>query len=110
MGLQHIAPKIAADYRAQMREETWGHLAPRKGKIYRGRFVYALGCFGDDELNPTILFCAFTGLASSPWFYEALCDFAGEQTINESGRVYSFNGTFRNYKFSGTVQQVYDAN
>lgn len=47
------------------------HLAPKKDKRYKGRIIYAIGCFGDDPLNPTVLSCKLRGLDSSPWFFDA---------------------------------------
>lgn len=88
------------NHREQIKE-TWGHLAPVKNRTYNGRVVYAVGCFGDDELNPTPIFAEFRGLDSSPWFYEALCEFIGDLDGNEVGYVYEWTGTLRNYEFDG---------
>lgn len=92
-----LASIDAHNCREQLKE-TWGHLAPVKNRTYKGRVVYAVGCFGDDELNPTPLVADFRGLDSSPWFYEALCEFIGELEGNESGCVYEWTGTLRNYE------------
>lgn len=89
--------------------ETWGHLAPKKNKTYRGRVVYAIGCFGSDRLNPTTLVSEWNGLDSSPWFYEALHDWLGEQE-NAEGCVYELIGSFRNYVFAGTRRLLIDGN
>lgn len=85
--------------------ETWGHLAPKRNRTYKGHIVFALGCFGNDGLNPTALECEFDGLDSSPWFYEAMCDFL-HSTKGEEGNVYRFDGHFRNYKFVGNLRQL----
>lgn len=94
-----------ARYAAEVAKDTWGHLAPRKNKTYRGHIVFAAGCFGSDDLNPTALRCEFKGLDSSPWFFDAMADFLASLEV-EAGEVYCFEGTFRNYEFSGTVRPV----
>lgn len=96
-------------YRNAVLADTWGHLAPKKNKTYPGRIVYAVGCFGDDPLNPTAIVCEFDGLDSSPWFFEAMTDFIGAQE-GEPGFVYEFTGTFRNYEFKGHIKPLLDAN
>lgn len=53
-------------YKAEVMAHTWGHLAPKKNKAYRGHIVFAIGCFGSDHLNPTALACEFSDLDSSP--------------------------------------------
>lgn len=97
------------EYRAQVMANTWGHLAPKKGKTYRGRIVYAVGCFGSDHLNPTAIVSEFEGLDESPWFFDALTEFIGEQG-GEPGCVYECKGTFRNYEFKGSVRCLLNAN
>lgn len=97
-----------AKYAEDVRRATWGHLAPTKNKTYRGRVVWALGCFESGELNPTPLSCEFAGLDDSPWFYDHLIEFlASEQ--REVGCVYEFKGTFRNYQFTGEIRCVFDS-
>ena len=96
-------PAEARD-RERVMQETWGHLAPQKNKTYAGRIVYAVGAFGDDPLNPTMLVCEFKGLDDSPWFFDAVAEFIGSRSQeNETGNVYEFRGTFRNYKFFGVT-------
>jgi hypothetical protein len=111
MSHQNIADAFApaeARYRAQVMAETWGHLAPKRNKIYRGHVTFAIGCFGSDHLNPTCLSCEFEDLESSPWFFDALNDFL-QSLETEAGCVYRFDGTFRNYEFKGTVKTVYNS-
>ena len=99
-----FAPSEAL-YRAQILAETWGHLAPKKGRSYRGHIVFAVGCFGDDPLNPTALDCEFRGLVSSPWFFEAISQFMGAQR-HAVGGVFRFDGVFRDYEFLGTIRRL----
>lgn len=97
-----------AEYRAQVMAHTWGHLAPKQNKTYQGRIVFAIGCFGDDPLNPTAIACDFVDLDASPWFFDAVQDFM-QDCKTEAGCVYRFDGTFRNYTFKGTVRKVFEA-
>lgn len=107
--MQEVFAPIEAKYKARVMEATWGHLAPKKNKTYKGRIVYAIGIFGDDGLNPTALFCEFEGLDDSPWFYDALTNFMSKQK-GEGGRVYEFVGWFRNYSFKGAIRLLLNAN
>jgi hypothetical protein len=116
MSAQTIADAFApveARYHAQVMKETWGHLAPKKNVTYRGSFVLAAGCFGNDSLNPTVIQCEFkdrrgNDLASSPWFYDHLMDFVQDDQSNcfLEGTVHRFDGTFRNYVFEGTFRRL----
>lgn len=108
MSAQTIAEAFApweAEYKVRVMADTWGHLAPKRNKTYTGHVIFAVGCFGSDHLNPTALECEFKDLDSSPWFFDALCDFMGD-IETETGGVYRFDGTFRNYQFKGTVQRL----
>jgi hypothetical protein len=90
-------------YRCAMVEATWGHLAPIKNATYEGKLIWAVGCFAQDELNPTVLVSDFINLDDSPWCYQATLEFVRQYPGNESGCVYEFNGIFRNYEFIGSV-------
>lgn len=105
---QAIAPWLAKQKEEAM-QATWGHLAPRKNKKYQGQIVFAVGCFGDDENNPTPIFCEFEDLESSPWFFESLQDFLQELDV-KAGCVYRFSGVFRNYGFKGEISLLLDSN
>lgn len=101
--------KCEEKYRQEVLADTWGHLAPKRNKAYRGRIVFATGCFGDDPLNPVALFCEFADLDSSPWFFDAMSEFLSEQDT-EPGMVYEFTGTFRNYAFKGKTKTLLNSN
>lgn len=96
-----LAPAIAYQ-KEQVMQETWGHLAPKKNKTYRGTILVAVGCY--DPLNPTILDCQFKELNDSPWFYEAMQEYLWKQTF-EPG-VYRFTGKFKNYIFEGSIREL----
>lgn len=96
---------VEAKYREQVMQETWGHLAPKKNKTYKCSITWALGCFGSECLNPTVLSCEAGELDGGPWFYDALIDFLHEYS-EEEGAVFRFDGTFRNYAFKGKVRRL----
>jgi hypothetical protein len=120
MSLAHVGAKIEADNRRIVMAATWGHLAPERNKTYRGHIVWALGIHGSDYLNPMVLECEMGDLPSSPWFYEAMNDFLGEvhkekngkywscseREAETSGRIYRWDGSFRNYSWCGKVRQL----
>jgi hypothetical protein len=118
MSHQNLADAFApaeAAYRSKIMQETWGHLAPKRNRTYYGSITFAIGIFGDDELNPTPLSCNFSTqggeeLDSSPWFYDHMADFlsnyACEDRENRAGKIFKFEGTFRNYEFKGTIRQM----
>lgn len=123
MGLGSIAPQIDHDNYVSVCKETWGHLAPKRNVTYSGVIRFAVGVFGDDDLNPTPIECELKNgddeLHSSPWFYDALADLLGDwaaagrygnepaiATPVEAGGVYEWRGTFRNYKFRGQLRRM----
>ena len=105
--MQEAFASAEAQYRSKVMAHTWGHLAPSKGRTYRGHIIFAIGCFGSDNLNPMPLTCEFKGLDSSPWFYDSLIQFLQELDKSDcEGTVWRFDGTFRNYEFKGSIQQL----
>jgi len=104
---RNIFASVEAKYKNEIMAYTWGHLAPKKNKKYKGRIVYAIGCFGTP--NPEIIFCEFNDLDSSPWFYDALHNFIYKQDY-EAGCIYEFLGFFKNYNFVGTLNVILNTN
>ena len=47
----------------------------------------------------------FIGLDGSPWLYDAIIDFI-DGNAKVQGKVYRFDGTFRNYVFDGEVVEI----
>jgi len=115
------------EHRQVILEDAWGHLAPRKNITYRGHITFAVGCFGDDELNPTALEVELVSrkygeLSSSPWFYDALSDLLSNWACDgrhgatkklpatwptvEAGGAYRWEGVFKNYEFVGTLRRL----
>ena len=120
MGLRDIAPQIEYDNYRRVQAATWGHLAPVKDRTYRGRIVFAIGCYDSGDLNPTPLLVELRGLDSSPWFYQALHEFLSDLTEDppvkdprggrgaKDGCVFEWNGSFCNYEFVGTIKLLLD--
>lgn len=96
---------VESRYRSEIAKETWGHLAPEKNRTYRGHIIFAIGCFGSDELNPTALECEFGKLESSPWFFDSLMGFM-QSFKTEIGSVYRWDGSVRNYTFKGVLKKM----
>lgn len=108
MSLADIGAKITQDQKNAVMAETWGHLAPKKNKRYTGCIVYVIGCYDSGSLNPTTLDCNFKDLNDSPWFYNALNEFLSKlpKEFRESGYIYRWIGTFRNYEFKGEISKT----
>lgn len=90
-----------AHYDAKAVQETWGHLAPEENKTYEGFIVFCIG--SDGTICP--IDYDFVGLDGSPWLYDAIVDFIGDNS-KEHCRVYRFDGTFCNYVFAGSVSEI----
>lgn len=77
-----------------------------KNRTYHGRIIFAIGCYESGELNPTPLVCELEGLDDSPWFYDTLRDWLSDlpEKFRETGWVYEWTGSFRNYKFEGNLK------
>jgi hypothetical protein len=103
--MAEVFAPVEARYHAQILKETWGHLAAVKNRKYRGHIIWGLGCFGSENLNPTVLQCELEGLDSSPWFFDALIDFLQDHS-SEEGAVFRFDGFFRNYEFVGSIRRL----
>jgi len=114
---------IVAEQREQVLAATWGHLAPRRNAVYRGRILWTVGIWDSGDLNPTVIYCELKSktvgaLDSSPWFYRAInswlskpqCDADHrEDAPYKEGCVYEFSGYFRNYRFVGEIREVFNA-
>jgi hypothetical protein len=77
----------------EVRQDTWGHLAPKPRKKYRGYILIGEGqCSGQGR---TIIRDEFVDLDHSPWFYQAMCDYVGDLEGLEEGNVYLWTGTYQ---------------
>ncbi len=84
--------------------DTWGHLRPVKDKIYSGYILYTVGCFGDIVCIES----KFEELPDSPWFYEDLREFIGDNG-EQNSFIYLFTGTYRSNrdpKFLGVFLKI----
>lgn len=100
--------KAEAPYIRAVFNETWGHLAPKRNKTYKGRIVYAIGCYDSGHLNPTPITVELPGMDDSPYFYEAINEWLQdiEEEFREEGCVYEVVGHFKNYKFVGAINLI----
>jgi len=102
MSLESAMQPIEFEYVNDVLKATWGHLAPKKDKEYRGQIVWTISLY--EGQNPVPMIVDFGDLPDSPWMYEAVNDLlldikevAGCEV--EPGNVYRWRGTFKNYKF-----------
>lgn len=100
-----IVDVYAERKRQQVMQDTWGHLAPQRGKSYKGIMVYAHGGYGDIVL----LDATFENLSSSPWLFEAMQEYIGENCKDEG--VYKWEGCFEKlddgcYCFDGEIKRL----
>lgn len=80
-----------ARYKMVVQQCTWGHLAPKPRKKYVGHILFAFGEYGDC----VPIRSQFVGLRDSPWFFDDLMEFIGEQcTDARRGQVWRFDGSY----------------
>lgn len=80
----------------------------RRARARVGRIVYAVGRYGNDSRNPTILINTLD-VQDSPWFYSCLMEFMQEQAgtgMGEVGKVYVFEGSFAKLRFEGFISEA----
>jgi hypothetical protein len=65
-----FAPVLLSQKQAVLKD-TWGHLAPVRGKSYRGYIVFTKTAYGD----LSIVDSDFNNLPDSPWLFDAMNDF-----------------------------------
>ena len=89
----------AARKRVEVLEETWGHLAPECGRAYSGFVVYALTAWSDLVL----IEAEFTGLDSSPWFFDDLNQFVADSlSATDAVGVWRWDGSYTRFKNGGS--------
>jgi hypothetical protein len=80
----------------EARQDTWGHLAPKPRRVYKGTILIAEAeCSGQGR---TIFRDDFPGLDHSPWFYDAMCEYVSNLEGLEGGQVYRWTGTYQFFK------------
>lgn len=100
-----ITDVYAERKRQQVTQDTWGHLAPKKGQSYEGYMIYAHGGYGDIVL----LDAGFKNLSDSPWLFEAMQEYLGGHCKDEG--VYKWEGCFEKlsegcYCFGGEIKRL----
>ena len=71
-------------YKAQVMVETWGHLYPNKN-YYKGTLLIAVDFYNSQN---AIILDEKDLPDSSPWWYDAVTDFANERFYKAEGKVY----------------------
>jgi len=89
----------------EVMQGMWGHLAPKKGKSYRGYMIYAHSAYGDIVL----INAHFENLSDSPWLFESMQDFIAEN--GEKGNIYKWAGLCRSDNegkiyFNGKISSI----
>lgn len=69
-------------------KETWGHLYPKPGKVYKGSILYTHSAYGDIA----IIKSSWEGLGDSPRLFDAMEDFIWIWR-GDPGHVYEWKGT-----------------
>jgi len=78
MSLAELAAEVHEQQKWQQFEETWGHLYPKPGD-HPGTAVVAHSDYGDQGV--IVVHAQFEGVEDSPWFYEAMTDFAVDSML-----------------------------
>lgn len=100
-----ITDVYAERKRQSVMQDTWGHLGPKKGRSYNGYIIWAYGRYGDIVL----LDATFENLNDSPWLYEAMEEYIGENLDGEG--IYKWEGRFKKlnegcYCFGGEIKRL----
>ena len=105
MSLSSAFAPAEFEYKARVMACTWGHLAPKKNKKYRGQVFFSCADYGGD----IVILKSSMDAPDSPWFFDAMQAFVCDQLDRpelERGEVYCFEGTFCNYRFVGGITRV----
>lgn len=89
----------------QALQDTFGHLAPKKERSYKGYMIWAYGWYGDIVL----LGSGFKNLSNSPWLFAAMQEYIGENLDGEG--IYKWEGHFEKldeecYCFGGKIKRL----
>jgi len=84
---------------AEVMEDTWGHLKPKKEITYTGWIQVALSCYGD----LIIIDWFFDGLEASPWQFDEFWANIYKWQDDEKPRVgvWQFEGTYERPHLKG---------
>lgn len=92
---------IEAINRQNVRNETWGHMAPQKNVSYKGKVRFVLTDHSHYGCQPIILEYDFPNL-QGPYIHDYLFDKVLDWKKDEelkTGIIYERELTFRNYRF-----------
>lgn len=100
-----ITDAYAIRKQQEVMQDTWGHLAPKKGRSYKGWMIWAYGGYGDIIL----LDADFKKLSDSPWLYEQMQEYISEN-LNGEG-IYKWEGQVSKidegcYCFGGEIKRI----
>ena len=89
----------------EVMKETFGHLAPKVEKQYKGFMVYAHSAYGDIVL----IDACFKDLDDSPWLFENMNNFIAEN--GKRGDLYKWIGyclvdSNGEYSFVGKIAKI----
>lgn len=94
---EEVFAPIEAHNRESVAQNTWGHLAPKKNKTYRGKMLIS---HSEYSTGITITAMEWEGLPDSPWLYDSVNDFLwNNRKFIPSGGVYIAQITMRNYRY-----------
>lgn len=99
---------IAAKYREDVMQATWGHLAPMKNTSYKGVVLFTSTAYNSGRI--VLIDSNFENLDDSPWFYDFLYEWLNKCPNIERGGIYQVNCTFRNYRMYGTPKLLHKLN
>ena len=80
---------------------TWGHYAPKKGKVYNGVILFTYTAWGCTEMiDFTFVDDAQNMVEGGPWLYNEVYDLVCEMTHHQRGTlrdtgVYQWRGTYK---------------
>ena len=100
-----VVDVFAERKKREIMQDTWGHLAPKKGNSYKGYMIWAYGGWGDIIL----LDAAFEKLSDSPWLFNSMQEYIGEHFDSEG--LYKWEGYFKKldkecYRFVGKIKKL----
>jgi len=93
MSLADVFAPVVEMQRAQVMNDTWGHLKVDCRKKHPGYILFTAGEYRD----LTVIRSSFKGVPDSPWFYTHIHDFIGKKAgrREDCGKVFRFEGFYR---------------
>ena len=70
MSMEEQFASYEAEWRNRQNCMTFGHLFPKKGKLYGGTLYVGSGCYGD-----TIILKECIAIEGSPWWFASVTEF-----------------------------------